>query len=152
MPRKHPEKLALLPYFLPHPSREATEQVREVVLHLLRSGLARPGDQLPSVAMIAAAMGDRNDAVALRACQELVAEGFLIATPRVGYHVADRLTVSLGLARLDLADLVYKYAQRGVALDQLDRAYRDASARQRPLIPNRRKSVQHETAIPSRNE
>ncbi len=73
--------------------RALQAQIREAVIEAVAGGRAPPGTRMPSSRSLAAHLGVARLTVTL-AYQELVARGWLAATPRSGYRVAHAAPVA----------------------------------------------------------
>lgn len=105
-----------------HPSRPATEQVRNTILDLLRHGFFRAGDRLPSASAIAAQLGV-NQAVAVQAYAELTKLEVVRGRERVGYFVGEEDAVWQALATEDLSRAIFHCRQLGMDAEKIEAAF-----------------------------
>lgn len=113
---------AVLHLFRVHPRRSATEQVRNTILTLLRTGLFGPHDRLPSASAIAAQLGV-NQAVAVQAYAELIKLDVVRGQERVGYFVGEKEALSAALGTEDLSRAIFHCRQIGMDSEEIEAAF-----------------------------
>lgn len=132
-----PAEEAVLHLFRIHPSRPATEQVRNTILDLLRHGYFREGDRLPSASAIAAQLGV-NPAVAVQAYADLIKMRVVRGRERVGYFVADSQSIWDALAGVDMSRAIFACRQLGMPLDEIERTFYTALEEHKRFIARER--------------
>jgi DNA-binding transcriptional MocR family regulator len=73
-------------------------QIRQQLIEAIAGGAFAPGRRLPSSRQLAAQLGVARNTVVL-ACQQLIAEGHLVARERSGLYVNDEIVKGLALSK-----------------------------------------------------